>query len=232
MCRRFAVDLDWGEVSDWFGVGEDGTDARELPGVSYGVVPGQVIGVVAQDGRGYRRLAGARWSLVPRWSGSDVLPYPTYNARVESAAVKPTFAESMRSMRCVVPASGYFEWHGHRPFYFHAGDGGPLWMAGLYSWWRASVSSPWVLTATVVTCGAVGGPASVHDRMPLLVSPSVCDAWLDPSVDGSGLLGLVRDRGVALSCGLSFYEVAPFVDDVIDRRCIRPVGREKPLTLF
>ncbi|MBT1176489.1 SOS response-associated peptidase [Bifidobacterium callimiconis] len=236
MCRRFAIDLDWNAVAEGFSVDGDDVDGPELPEPSYDVAPGQTIAVVAQGKDGRRHLTGARWSLVPRWSTTDGLPYPTYNARVESAASKPTFAESTRSMRCVIPASGYYEWRGVRPFYFHAVDDAPLFMAGLYSWWRASGSMPWLLTATIITCGAVDGPASVHDRMPMLVSPVMRDAWLDPTVDGSTLLEPVHEHGLALSRALAFHEVAPLDEaeraGVHDRRLIRSVVREEPLRLF
>ncbi|MBW3088241.1 SOS response-associated peptidase [Bifidobacterium sp. 82T24] len=230
MCRRFAIDLDWDAVAERFAVDGEEVDVPALPGPSYGVSPKQTIAVVAQGRDGRRHLTGAKWSLIPRWSTTDDLPYPTYNARVESAASKPTFADSTRAMRCVIPASGYFEWHGSRPFYFHAVDEAPLPMAGLYSWWRASSSAPWMLTATIITCEAVAGPATVHDRMPMMVTSGVRDAWLDPAVDGSTLLSRVHDAGESLSRALAFHEVAPLDGD--GPELIRPVVREEPLRLF
>lgn len=120
MCRRFALDLDWDAVASQFAVDEDDVRVDTLPQPSYNIAPTQNIGVVAQGKDGRRHLTGAYWSLVPRWSASKVLSYPTYNARVESAHVKPAFAESTKSMRAIIPASGYYEWKGRRPFYFHA----------------------------------------------------------------------------------------------------------------
>ncbi|PJM72936.1 DUF159 family protein [Bifidobacterium primatium] len=230
MCRRFALDLDWDAVAARFAVDDDDVNADALPDPSYNIAPRQTIAVVAQGRDGRRHLTGANWSLIPRWSTTDDLPYPTYNARVESIASKPTFADSTRSMRCLIPASGYYEWHGVKPFYFHAGDGMPLYMAGLYSWWRASSATPWLLTATIITCQAVEGPASVHDRMPLLMSQPLYDAWLDPAVDGPTLLPQVHTAGESLSRALAFHEVAPLDGD--GPELIRPVTREEPLRLF
>lgn len=232
MCRRFALDLDWDAVARWLDVGEDGIRRDRLPRPSYNIAPTRTIGVVAQGRDARRHLTGAYWTLVPRWSRSKTLPYPTYNARVESIHAKPTFTESMRSMHCLIPASGYYEWKGKRPFYFHADEDAPLTMAGLYSWWRASEFSPWQLTATIVTCPAVGGPASVHDRMPLLVPGDMATAWLDRTIDGARLTGPLRERGTELSRRLRFHEVAPLPVDGDGRRLIAPVEHVEPIRLF
>ncbi|KAB8287726.1 SOS response-associated peptidase [Bifidobacterium avesanii] len=230
MCRRFALDLSWDGVAGRFGVDreEDAGDPG-LPAVpSYRFEPGHVIGIVARDRTGRRRLAGAHWSLVPRWSRGFDLPYPTYNARAESAASRPTFSESVRSMRAVVPATGYYEFKGDRPFYFHMPDDSPLAMAGLYSWWRdpaAGPAAPWRLTATVLTCPALDGFSKVHDRMPLLVPPDMVAAWLggEGTVDGVSLLDELRGRGPEHSRSLRWHEVAPPEDDEDGRRLIAPI---------
>ena len=270
MCRCFVVNLDWNAIAAQFGVedvesdenvngSDDGVDAASLPRPSYNVRPGQTIAVVAQGRDGRRHLTGARWSLVPSWSAGPALTYPTYNARIESAAVKPTFAESTRSMRAIIPASGYYEFRGHRPFYFHAPGDGPLAMAGLFSWWRASSpsatspvsaadsssspnpmippipprkASPWMLTATILTCPAVDGPATIHDRMPALVPSDMTGVWLDRSIDGSSLLADLTSNGTELSRRLAFHEVAPFAPMDDGRHIIRPLSQAEAPTLF
>lgn len=231
VCRCFAVDLDWNAVAARFGVDGDEMDAAALPRPSYNITPGRTIALVAQGKDGRRHLAGARWGLIPSWNRQTTLTYPTYNARIESAAFKPTFAESARSMRAVIPASGYYEFHGRRPFYFRAPDGRPLAMAGLFSWWRAD-SSPWMLTATILTSPAVDGPATVHDRMPVLLPSGMTAAWLDRSIDGTALLAEARERGGTLSRSLVFHEVAPFSPSADGRRLIRPMPRVETPTLF
>ncbi|MBT1171938.1 SOS response-associated peptidase [Bifidobacterium sp. MA2] len=238
MCRRFALDLDWDAAARWLDVPDAGVRRDRLPRPSYNIAPMQSIALVAKDTAGGRHLTGARWSLVPRWSPSDALGYPTYNARVESARYKPTFADSVRSMRALIPATGYYEWKGRNPFYFHSPDGAPLAMAGLYSWWRPDGSRPWLLTATIITCPAVDGPASVHDRMPLLVPPDMAGAWLDSRIDGGDLLAPMREHGTALSRMLRFHEVAPLPSPLSTSTgsdgpgLIRPYRREEPMRLF
>ncbi|PWG66886.1 SOS response-associated peptidase [Bifidobacterium callitrichidarum] len=213
MCRCFAADLDWDTIAEQFDVEQDQTDSATLPQPSYNFQPKQTIGIVAQGENGRRHLAGAYWSLLPAWSTTKDLSYPTYNARIESACVKPTFADSAKSMRAIIPASGYYEFHGRRPYYFHAPNDATLLLAGLFSWWRAPQSqglTPWLLTATILTCKAVDGPATVHDRMPLLVPHDMAGVWLNRSVDGVALMTNIQLDGTELSRKLSFHEVPAF----------------------
>lgn len=231
MCKRFALDLDWNAIAAQFSVAEEDVRGDVLPRPSYNIAPTQNIAVIAQGKDGHRHLTGAYWSLIPSWSSGKTLPYPTYNARVESAHVKSTFAESTRSRRTIIPASGYYEWRGRRPFYFSPEmESTALTMAGLYSWRRPSAASLWQLTATILTCPAVDGPATVHDRMPLLVPAGMTSEWLDPSIDGARLLAPMRKAGAELSARLHFHEVAPPEGD--GPSLIRPINREEPMRLF
>ena len=123
MCRAFAADLDWDDVAAHFGVsaidnenvGTDNTihhSAAALPSLTFHATPKTDIAVVAGDAQGRRHLRAAYWSLIPRSSQTIDLSYPTYNARIETAASKPTYAPSAASMRAVIPASGYYEFKG------------------------------------------------------------------------------------------------------------------------
>lgn len=235
MCRCFAADLDWDAIAARFDVDKDATDPAALPAPSYNLRPKQTIGIVAQGRDSKRHLTGAYWSLIPAWSPAKELAYPTYNARVESACVKPTFADAARSMRAIIPASGYYEYRGRRPYYFHAPDETPLFLAGLFSWWRApQPHSPalWLLTATILTCQAVDGPAAVHDRMPLLVPRDMTGTWLDRSVDGASLFADMQVGGVELSRTLVFHEVAAFGPADDGRALIRPLPQVQTPSLF
>ncbi|KFI51789.1 SOS response-associated peptidase [Bifidobacterium biavatii] len=235
MCRCFAADLDWDAIGERFDVDADDADPAVLPQPSYNLRPKQTIGIVAQGRDGRRHLTGAYWSLIPAWSTDRELAYPTYNARVESACVKSTFAESAKSMRAIIPATGYYEYRGRRPYYFYASNDAPLLLAGLFSWWRAPQPQgpvSWLLTATILTCQAVDGPATVHDRMPLLVSHDMTDAWLDRSVDGVSLVAGMQRSGTELSRGLSFHEVAAFGPADDGRTLIRPLPQVQMSSLF
>jgi putative SOS response-associated peptidase YedK len=207
--------------------------AAVLPSPTFHATPKTDIVVVAGDSHGRRHLRAAYWSLIPRSSQTIDLSYPTYNARIETAASKPTYAPSAASMRAVIPASGYYEFKGEHPFYFHFPDDVPLFMAGLYSWWRANAHSPWRLTATILTRDAVGALASVHNRMPVLLSDDMLDDWFAPLVTAAdtgthadaaslptaandataSLLAAANNAGGKLSQRLAFHEVAPLRGD-------------------
>ena len=123
MCKRFALDLDWDAIAAQFSVAEEDVRGDVLPRPSYNIAPTQNIAVIAQGKDGHRHLTGAYWSLIPSWSPGKTLPYPTYNARVESAHVKSTFAESTRSPAHDHSGAGVLRVEGAAPFYFQPGDG-------------------------------------------------------------------------------------------------------------
>lgn len=176
------------------------------PTPSWNIAPTQSMLVAADDTRAPGRvLATARWSLVPRWSRTDRLTWPTFNARAESAAEKPTYRDAVRHARCVVPVDGYYEWQpaaadsaphlipaapdpaapGRRrrpsrtaraPWHVHRADGTPLLLAGLYSWWCPAPDTPWTLTATILTTQADASLAWLHPRQPLPIASDQLDA--------------------------------------------------------
>lgn len=204
--------------------------ADTLPQPSCNIAPVQNTDVVTQDKDGRRHLTDTYWSLVPRWSTSRVLGYPIYNARVESAHVRSAFTESTKSMRTIIPASGYYEWKGRRLFYFHAPHDELLFLTGPYSWWRSSPASPWQLTVTVITCPAADKFIKVHGRVSLLALRSTVASWLSCSVDGAILLDSMREAGTVFSRCLQSHEVAPLNSD--GKCLIQPLDSTEPMCLF
>ena len=125
------------------------------------------VNCIRRTADGGSLLAGARWNLIPAWSDTDRLPYPTFNARVESAADKPTFRDAARHGRILIPMLGYYEWDAPRtPYWFHARDNRILLAAGLLSIWRG------MPTCSILTRRAEGRCAEIHDRMPVVIPPS------------------------------------------------------------
>ncbi|MFP7833176.1 SOS response-associated peptidase [Marisediminicola sp. LYQ134] len=193
MCGRFVVA---GEHRDLLGLFEIEIEGNDLPEPSWNVRPTDRVPIVveslADGGMPTRRLEGARWSLVPSFSDSLKLPYPTFNARSETVAEKRVFAPSVVSRRAILPASGYYEWKTvgtvKTPHYI-SDPTGPLAFAGLYSWWRDRSRADddparWVLTATILTTAATGALADIHDRTPVVLDRELWDDWLDPTIVG------------------------------------------------
>lgn len=146
-----------------------------------------------------RRVRLMRWGLVPPWAkpGPDGAPQTTrllINARADNATSSPAFRAAARSRRCLIPMDGWYEWRAEpptavagratrarkTPFYLSRTDGKRLMMAGLWSVWRPDERSAPLLSCAIITTGAVGPLAEVHDRMPLPIAESDWDRWLDP----------------------------------------------------
>ena len=107
----------------------------------------------------------------------------TFNARAETVAEKPMFRTAFRQRRCIIPASGFYEWTGPKgtrvPHLFTSSDGGPvLAFAGLWDRWRDRATGADVLSATIIVSGASDWMVPYHDRMPVLLTPDQFDAWL------------------------------------------------------
>ena len=188
-----------------------------MPDPSFNVKPTQSIPVIVGSPP-ERRVAAARWSLVPPWSDELKLKFPTFNARIETAASKPTFKASVKAKRCIVPFDGYYEWltEGTKktPYYVHRIDQQPLLLAGLYSWWRSPTTDDWHLTATILTRESSGQLAPLHDRMPVLLHPDLVDDWLNKEIPGDeGLLSAASNSGLASVSELRIDEVAPLRGD-------------------
>lgn len=217
MCGRFAVTTDPALLAEKIqaidetaaAAGRDESTTPNHPAPNFNVAPTQTVSVVVKrhaepDDESTRRVRSMRWGLIPPWvkptaDGSPDTKGPLLiNARSEKVTSSPAFRASAKSKRCLVPMDGWFEWRGAKgaktPFYMYAGDGEPLFMAGLWSAWRPGKDhqAP-LLSCTIITTDAAGSLADIHDRMPLTVSEADWDRWLDP--DAPADYGLLRGHG-------------------------------------
>ena len=197
-------------------LGLDADESASDVAPSYNVAPGATIAVIRHAKDGTDLLSAARWSLIPAWSGTDRFPYPTFNARVETAADKPAFRDAARHGRILIPMLGYYEWDAHRtPYWFHARDNRILLAAGLLSIWRG------MPTCSILTRRAEGRCAEIHDRMPVVIPPSRVQPWFDSGTDAqTALRGADRVGGGAVRL-LASHPVAPLRGD--GPRLIEPV---------
>ncbi|HEY0033300.1 MAG TPA: SOS response-associated peptidase [Devosia sp.] len=148
----------------------------------YNIAPTQPVAAIWEQ-HGRREAHLARWGLVPGWV-KDPRDFPLLiNARVETMAVKPAFRDALKHGRCIIPASGYYEWHTNpdktkQPYYITLADDRPMALAGLYASWMGpngeEIDS--VATITVPTNGQL---SHIHDRMPAIIAPEAIDDWLN-----------------------------------------------------
>ena len=245
MCGRFVVARTVGEIQTIFEADEI---IGEVPGISYNVAPTQPIAMIvdrafekAPDGSPLgelsREIHSARWGLVPRWAKSPTEHAPLINGRIESILEKPSFKDSVVRRRCVIPASGYYEWHvaadgTKQPFYITAGTDGMFALAGLYEWWAdpakdAKDPTRWLLSATTLTKHTATELAHIHDRNPVLLSPDTFEAWLDPHIEGNQeLLTAVANDSDLVAGEAEFYKVGAEVGKVSNNSAelIKPIA--------
>jgi putative SOS response-associated peptidase YedK len=160
----------------------------------YNIAPSQEVPAVRQSGGG-RELALLRWGLIPHWAKDEKIGYRMINARAETVAEKPSFRTAFRRRRCLIPATGFFEWKpvqgGKQPYNIRIGDGKLFAFAGLWERWEGQ-GGRIVESCTIVTdANEVLRP--IHDRMPVILDPADYGAWLDPELhDPERLKPLLR----------------------------------------
>ncbi|MFE4725759.1 SOS response-associated peptidase [Microbacterium sp. NPDC056736] len=224
MCGRFVVAS---AGSDLVGVLRVDVEGDDLPEPSYNVAPTSRVAIVLDSAKTEpptRRLEAARWGLVPSWAKDTKIGARAFNARAEELEDKPMFRGALEKRRAVVPTSGYYEWKNvdgvKIPHYIHPADGEPLFLAGLYEWWRDKTKGDddldrWLLSFTILTRDAIGRLGSIHDRMPLFLDPDHADAWLDPTTDNvRDVLDAAIDAAPALAETLDDHEVSTAVGNV------------------
>src|ERR1700722_3426110 len=155
MCGRFTQNYTWEQVYAFLSV--FGPPRNLQP--HYNIAPTDTVDVIRLDKHGARELVSMRWGLVPAWWKKSLKEVPaTFNARAESVADKPMFRNAFKQRRCIIPASGFFEWTGEKgqrqPHLFTAADRSPvLAFAGLWDRWK-DPAGEWILSCTIIVSGA------------------------------------------------------------------------------
>ncbi len=175
MCSRYFLDADGNIIAYTFRVPAQDVHKR------FNIAPTQQAPVIRAGRDGARELAVMRWGLVPFWAKDLQVGTKMINARSEEAESKPAFREAVKARRCVVPATGFYEWRGEpgrkQPFAITL-PGTPLFaFAGLWERWKPRQGEP-VETFTIMTTDANEQVARIHDRMPVILPLDAVDTWL------------------------------------------------------
>jgi putative SOS response-associated peptidase YedK len=177
MCGRFTRRYTWQELVALYRLtlGTSNLQPR------YNICPTTPIdAVVSADGK--RELVSMRWGLIPNWWNKPLkeMRLATFNARAETVAQKPMFRSAFKGNRCIIPASGYYEWQttpaGKQPYYFTPADGPILSIAGLWDEWKDETGKP-LKSCTMIITDPNKLAAKIHDRMPVLLSPDQFEPW-------------------------------------------------------
>ncbi|MGD8379147.1 MAG: SOS response-associated peptidase [Gammaproteobacteria bacterium] len=196
MCGRYAYFAPPDQIARAFGL----ADVPDFP-PHYNVAPTQDAPVIRDIGEG-RQCHLLHWGLIPFWAKDASVGNRMINARAETVSDKPAFRRAFRHRRCLVPASGFYEWRaepgGKQPWFITLPDGEPMAFAGLWERWDGADGT--VDSFTILTTDANPAMRAIHERMPVILPPDAFDEWLKASSDPEHLKPLlVPYRGPLLS---------------------------------
>ncbi len=179
MCGRYAITLPPEAMRDVFGYVEQ----PNFP-PRFNVAPTQPVPIVRKDDDGQRHFVLVRWGLVPSWA-REVGAKPLINARGETVAEKPSFRNSFRRRRCLVPADAFYEWQARKdgpkqPYLIRRPDRAPFAFAGVWEHWQTPEGSE-LESCAIVTTGANATLKPIHHRMPVILDEADWETWLDTS---------------------------------------------------
>ena len=226
MCSRYNLLTPLEAVQSYFGA----WNGEPYP-PRYNIAPTQPVAAI-WEAHGRREAHFARWGLVPGWV-KDPRDFPLLvNARVETMADKPAFRDALKHGRCIIPASGYYEWHTNpdktkQPYYITMQDDRPMALAGLYTSWMGPNGEEIDSVATI-TVAANSQLSEIHDRMPAILEGNAIDDWLnvrEVRAREAWQLALPLDDGA-----LKFHPVSTRVNSARDDDAglIEPVTVVKP----
>lgn len=216
MCGRYTYKLSWAEIVKLYRLTLPEEPPERLK-ASFNVAPTDVMPIIRRAGNG-RELLMAGWGLVPFWLKPDQLarqPYATINARSDRIATAPTYREPFKKRRCIVPATGWYEWQKtgartKKPFHFRP-EAAPFALGGVYDDWKGDGGVA-ITSFSIVTTDAAPGTRQYHDRMPLVLEESQFDDWMRGPPEMAA--GMLKPYGGAIEA----WEVDAAVGNVKNNR--------------
>lgn len=207
MCGRFTIAIR-ADFAERFRV----TRGIVTPLARYNVAPSQEVPVIRQEEGGENVVLMMRWGLVPSWSRGPGGGRQMINARAETLAERPAFRRLLRGQRCLVPATGFYEWksgNGKRPFYIRRTDGETFAFAGLYDVWRGLSEA--IVSFTIVTTGPNEILRSIHSRMPAMLRKEDEERWIQRVPLSRAEIGRILSPYPPVE--IEAYEVSPLVNN-------------------
>lgn len=208
MCGRFHLIADGEQIAAAFEL-----DGAPFVAPRYNIAPTQPVAAVRLDARGRREWTHFVWGLIPSWSQDPRIGARLINARAETAVEKPSFRAAFRRRRCLIPATGFYEWRqvdGRKQALQIGGAHGQLLaLAGLWEHWTGPDGSE------LQSCAILTGEPNelvrpIHDRMPVIVAPADYALWLDPQAPLPAVQAVART--VASAAELRAWPVGPAVN--------------------
>lgn len=185
MCGRFILDTNPELVEYYFEL----THPAPVFQASWNIPPNSVVPVVWQIPDDGRACSLMHWGLIPHWARTTTSKYKMINAKAETLADKPAYRLAYQQRRCLIPTTGFYEWHAtardKQPYYIGMHDHGLFALAGLWEYWEGEQS---INSFTIITTVANKLIADIHERMPVIIDKADFDTWLDPANQDIGQL--------------------------------------------
>jgi putative SOS response-associated peptidase YedK len=188
MCGRFTLYLTHAEIIALFEL-----IGAEIFSDRYNIAPTQEVIVITLDQDSSEKQGRLmKWGLIPSWSKDSKLAASMINARGETVAEKPAFRAAFKRRRCIIPASGFYEWKKldtktKQPYYITPVDDQIFRFAGLWEIWQSPTGEQ-VHSCTIITTAANSLMLEYHDRMPVILPDAQVDAWLDIAIEDRTVL--------------------------------------------
>ncbi len=225
MCGRYTLQANPEELAKQFSAT---IDDASLFKPRYNIAPSQSVAVVLlKPDTTQRELVQLHWGLIPSWAKDPKVSYSTINAKAETEAEKPVFRSAFRKRRCLIPASGFYEWQQEgkqkQPMYIRLKDHHPFAFAGLWEHWEPKGRGA-IESCTIVTTDANAFMLPIHNRMPVILASQDYDHWLDPAAQTLSLLALLKPYAAD---DLEAYAVSKMVNNPRNdiSQCMEPIEK-------
>lgn len=222
MCGRFSQTATPSEVTQQFSVTDPLFPSR------YNIAPAQSVAAIRINSDStVRTLVMLRWGLIPSWAKDPKIGYQCINAKAETVAEKPSFRSAFKKRRCLVLATGFYEWQiqgrTKQPIWIGLRSKRPFAFAGLWEQWQPPEGAP-LETCTIITTEPNDLMAPIHKRMPVILAPTSYDQWLDPTYQQIDPLKALL--GSYPSEELTAYPVSTLVNNPRNDtpQCLEPVS--------
>ena len=181
MCGRFSQTATPAMIAQQFDVA-----VPPLFAPRYNITPSQPVAAIRiEPDTATRQLVLLRWGLIPSWAKDPKIGHQCINAKAETVAEKPSFRAAFKKRRCLVIATGFYEWQvqgrAKQPMWIGLQSKRPFAFAGLWEQWQPPEGEA-IESCTILTTVPNELLRSIHNRMPVILSPASYDQWLDLTV--------------------------------------------------
>ncbi len=224
MCGRFITTGTWAQYRRYLNILPPEVDKRNGPQPNYNVAPTSELEIITNR-EGERIIRPVRWGLIPHWA-KDSKTRAMINARGESVAEKPFFRTAFTHGRCLIPATGYYEWHSQdkikQPYLIHLPGDPPTFEPFAFAGIMGRNKNLDTVTFAIITLAADENVAELHNRMPVIFKGKALTAWMNTQTSNEDALDLLRENRGG---NLLYHPVSADVGKVANKGAdlIRPI---------